>query len=152
MDVWIYLPSVGRSGGILFGGDSNKVEIISYSSHKFYLDIHLLNKVDKTPWQFTIVYGPTLRHLKKELWQELDMLRPDPSIAWIISGDFNVIRTPLEKSGPRFDIKISSMFNRFINKHQLVEHKLQTRKFTWSNGTNFALLDRIFITLAWDQQ
>lgn len=48
LDIWIYLPSVGRSGGILFGGDSNKVEIISHSSHKFCLDIHFLNKADQT--------------------------------------------------------------------------------------------------------
>ena len=67
LDIWIYAPSIGSSGGILFGGDSNKIEIHSYSIHQFCLDIHLINKVDQSEWQFTIVYGPTKKQLKKHL-------------------------------------------------------------------------------------
>ena len=44
------------------------------------------------------------------------------------------------------------MFNNFINRHNLVEHKLQTRRFTWASGANFALLDRYFSTMGWDLQ
>lgn len=151
LDVWLYVPSVGRSGGILFGGDSNKIDIISHSQHKYCLDIHFTNKVDSTIWQFTIVYGPTLRHLKKDLWKELNLVREGHFHTWVLCGDFNVIRSPQDKSGPAFDIQISTMFNTFINKHCLVEHKLHSRKFTWSNGRQFALLDRFFTTLDWER-
>ena len=41
-DLWIFLPSIGRSGGILFGGDSNKIDILSHSLHTYCLDIHLV--------------------------------------------------------------------------------------------------------------
>lgn len=120
------VPLVGFS----LGGDSNKIDIVSHSLHQFCIDVHLINKVDQSAWQYTIVYGPTLRSLKKALWIELDSLRLGVTKHWLISGDFNVIRTHQEKSGHNFDVKISRMFNNFINKHNLVEHHLQTRKFT----------------------
>lgn len=151
-DIWIYLPSHGASGGILFGGDSNKIEITQHSLHQFCIDIHLINKLDQNAWQFTIVYGPTIRSLKKALWIELDSLRIGMTKHWLLCGDFNVIRNHQEKSGPNFDIKISKMFNNFINRHNLVEHKLQTRRFTWASGVNFALLDRYFSNMGWDLQ
>lgn len=152
IDTWVYLPSVGKSGGILFGVDSSKIDIISHSLHKFCLDIHLVNKIDQTEWQYTVVYGPVIRQLKKELWHELDTIRQGIHKYWVISGDFNVIRSRHEKSGANFDVKISKLFNHFINKYALVEHKLHTRKYTWSSGNNYALLDRFFTTLDWDQK
>lgn len=152
LDIWIYLPSIGKSGGILFGGDSSKVEILSHSEHKYCVDIHLLNKLDQTEWQYTIVYGPVLRNLKQELWKELEQVRLGNTKPWILSGDFNVIRTSNEKSGTNFDVKISKMFNHSIHRHNLVEHKLLTRKYTWASGGNFALLDRFFTSLDWDQK
>lgn len=151
-DTWIFLPSVGRSGGILFGGDSNKIQLISHSLHRYCINLHLANKSDQSEWQYTIVYGPTLRSLKKELWNELDNIRVGGPPLWIISGDFNVIRHHLEKFGTNFDVKISKMFNNFIHRHNLIEHKLSTRKFTWSSGSNFALLDRFFTSIEWDQK
>lgn len=71
---------------------------------------------------------------------------------WIISGDFNAIRTQVEKSDPNFDLHISNMFNRFINKHFLMDHKLYNRKYTWSNGTHLALLDRFLTTVDWGKK
>ena len=100
----------------------------------------------------TIVYGPTIRKYKKHLWHELDQIRQGHTHPWIVCGDFNVIRTPHEKSGTAFDIKVSSMFNSFINRHFLVEQKLYSRKYTWSNGRQFALLDRIFTSVDWEHQ
>lgn len=46
IDIWQWLPSIGRSGGILLGCDSNKVRIISYSLHTFCIDVVLENKLD----------------------------------------------------------------------------------------------------------
>lgn len=150
LDLWHWLPARGRSGGILFGGDSNKIKILACHLHRFCLDIHFENKIDSTVWQLTIVYGPVIRTLKKELWKELDRVRQDSTSMWVLCGDFNVLRHKSEKSGPHFDITTSSMFNSFISRHSLIEHKLETRKFTWTNGRTYALLDRIFTSLDWD--
>lgn len=45
---------------------------------------------------------------------------------------------------------LSRQFNNFINDNRLLELKLTTRKYTWSNGTKFALLDRILVSITWD--
>lgn len=150
LDIWHWLPSVGRSGGILFGGDSNKIRIIKVTQHRFCLDVQMENKIDSKISQITVVYGLVDRKLKRDLWKELDSLRNEELELWVLSGDFNVIRSRSEKSGVNFDIQTSSFFNKFISKHSLVEHKIDNRKFTWSNGRNFALLDRIFTSIAWD--
>lgn len=151
LDIWHFLPSQGSSGGILFGGDSNKVRIVSISLHTFCMDVHVENKLDSVIWQLTIVYGPVKRKLKSLFWAELDLVRQGQSLPWILCGDFNALRSIKDKSGSHLDISISRSFNSFINRHNLVEHQLPNRKFTWSNGHQFALLDRFFTSLDWDQ-
>lgn len=49
-----------------------------------------------------------------------------------------------------FDITTSAKFNRFVSTHQLIEQKLNGRKYTWNNGNRFALLDRFFTSLSWE--
>lgn len=152
LDIWHWAPSVGRSGGILFGADSNKVRVLSWQAHRFCLDIIVENKLDSTQWQITTVYGPVDKSLKRALWEELDSIRNPFFPMWVLCGDFNVIRNRKEKSSVNFDVRISHFFNSFISRHNLIEYKLNNRRYTWSNGTNFALLDRIFTTIAWDQR
>lgn len=150
-DIWYWVPSKGRSGGILFGCDSTQFKYISHSTHQFSMNLMLECKLDGQTWQITIVYGPVDRNQKKNLWLELDQIRGTSSIPWVLCGDFNVIRHRTDKSGTNFNIQTSSLFNNFINKHQLLEHKLVDRRYTWTNGTYFALLDRFFTSLPWDQ-
>lgn len=150
-DLWFWVPSKGRSGGILFGGDSSQFKYISHSVHTFYLDLRLECKLDGQQWQITIVYGPVDRTKKKAFWDELELLRNTLTLPWILCGDFNAIRHRTDKSGPLFDIPTSTLFNNFVNRHQLIEHKLSNRKYTWSNGNRFALLDRFFTNIPWDQ-
>lgn len=50
LDLWLWLPSVGRSGAILFGGDSNKISILTHTMHRFCLNITLECKQDQTVW------------------------------------------------------------------------------------------------------
>lgn len=54
-DIWHWVPSIGRSGGILFGSDSSKFRYISHSLHRFALDVHLEHKIDNQIWQVTVV-------------------------------------------------------------------------------------------------
>lgn len=61
LDVWFWVPSKGRSGGILFGCDSNLFKYVSHSLHQFALNIVVECKQDGCTWQITIVYGPVIR-------------------------------------------------------------------------------------------
>lgn len=143
-------PLVGRSGGILVCWDSNKIRVISHFLHRFCVDLIVENKLDNVQWQLTVVYGPVLRHYKQEFWDELNFIRNGNLDVWFLCGDFNAIRKKEKKSGPNFDMHLSRQFNNFINDNRLLELKLTTRKYTWSNGTKFALLDRILVSITWD--
>lgn len=69
---------------------------------------------------------------------------------WILCGDFNAIRHRKDRSGPNFDVRIFRNFHAFLNDPNLIEHRLMKRKYTWNNGRQFALLDRVFSSIEWD--
>jgi nitrate reductase NapE component len=57
---WIFLPSVGNSGGILLGINENKLEVIDTLILSFSIIILIKNKFLGFVWMFTSIYGPTL--------------------------------------------------------------------------------------------
>lgn len=151
-DSWFWLPSIGRSGGILFGCDSELVSVVSVIKRQFSLSVILKNRTDNVEWMYTIVYAPVLITLKSAFWEELKQVRLSWAGIWLVSGDFNSIRTRDEKLGHNFNIRLSRKFNDFIHDSQLIEYKLTQRRFTWNDGTHFALLDRFFGSIEWDTQ
>jgi hypothetical protein len=68
--------------------------------------------------------------------------------AWLICGDFNLIRKISENFDKYFYFKISSRFNLLISTLELYEFSLSNRKYTWSKSIysdSFILLDNFFI-------
>jgi hypothetical protein len=55
------------------------------------------------------------------------------------------IRFKHEKSGSNFHSRVSTRFNIFLDDYNLIEYELTRRKFTWSNGRQFALLDKFVL-------
>jgi Endonuclease-reverse transcriptase len=104
---------------------------------------------------FTTVYGPTLLNLRNDFWNELNNIRTFSDVAWIIGGDFNVVRYRSERKGKFFNHSVSSKFNSFINSHHLIDLRPSDRKYTWSNLRNnpsLACLDRFLCTTAWERK
>lgn len=52
-DVWFWVPSSGRSGGILFGADSSQIKVSHHSLHRFCLNVILECKNDNAVWQLS---------------------------------------------------------------------------------------------------
>jgi exonuclease III len=150
LNVWIQLPSVGLSGGIVVGCDSAKFMIERSILGKFSVTLMIKNRFDNVNWTFTTVYGPVDTSVKEQFWQELRDIKAISYAAWLICGDFNAIRFRNEKSGPRFNVRASSTFNKFLDDYNLIEYELFSRKFTWSNGRQSALLDRFICSMQWD--
>lgn len=150
IDEWKWLPSQGTSGGILFGCNSTKFRIVDCHLRKFSMDVLVECLVDNNNWVITVVYAPVDYSLKREFWQELQYSSGKTSNLWVLCGDFNAIRLRNEKSGTSFNIRLSTLFNHFVNSNSLVELKVPTRKYSWTNGTQSALLDRFFVSLDWD--
>lgn len=151
-DQWIWVPSQGRSGGILVGCDSNICVIESSKSINYSVNVFLQHRHDRCTWMLTVVYAPVARHLKNAFWQELKTSRRGRTELWLLCEDFNAIRARHEKSGSNFDIKLSGKFNDFVDDHHLVELKLPHKRFTWASGRNRALLDRYLVSLVWLDQ
>jgi hypothetical protein len=88
--------------------------------------------------------------LKVLFWEELKSIGNNITDAWLICGDFNSIRFRNERSGSIFSHKISKKFNAFLDNYSLIEFVLAGRVYTWSNDRSYALLDRFFCSLSWD--
>jgi hypothetical protein len=136
LDFWLELPTIGLSGGILFGCDSAKFHVDKTIVRQYSLTVFLTNRLDIFSWCCIVVYGPVDNSLKGEFWEKLNLLGTEVLEAW-----FNNNQT-----------RISKKFNNFLDHFNLFQYELQDRKFTWSNGTQFALLDRIVGSLQWNSQ
>ena len=56
--------------------------------------------------------------------------------AFLILGDFNMIRRRSERTGNSYNHVISSRFNSFIRTNDLMELSLSDKKFTWARSLN----------------
>jgi exonuclease III len=66
----------------------------------------------------------------------------------IIGGDFNIIRSPVEKNNENYSDRWPFLFNAVIDTLNLRELELTGRKFTWANrlqNQTFEKLDRILV-------
>jgi hypothetical protein len=129
-DIWVALPSVGMSGGILVGCDSSQFLLEQAMISSFSVTLMLKNRVDNTQWTFTSVYGHVYSSLKAQFCDELRQIKNVSHDAWLIYGDFNVIHFSNEKSGPNFQARASSRFNAFLDDLNLIEYELPHGKFT----------------------
>jgi len=76
---------------------------------------------------------------------------PD-SVNWLIVGDFNLYRSPVDRSRPGGDHNEMYLFNEAISYFGIVEIPLKGKRFTWSNKQFRPLLERLdwfFTSVAW---
>src|SRR5690348_9053510 len=71
---------------------------------------------------------------------------------WIMLGDFNFIRSPLDRNKPRGSVSDMMLFNDIIQHLDLVDIPFQDRHFTWSNMQDDPLLEKldcVFTSISW---
>ena len=141
---WIVKPSEGASGGLLLGFNDSLFTLISSYVKDYSITVHVKNKIDNFEWCFTTVYGPLTVASRRDFLLELNDLCSLGIDAFLILGDFNMIRRRSERSGNSYNHVISNRFNSFIRNNDLMELSLSDKKFTWArslNSTSQALLD-----------
>ncbi|XP_059658337.1 uncharacterized protein LOC132304600 [Cornus florida] len=77
------------------------------------------------------------------------------SLPWCVAGDFNVVRSPLERSTSGLWTPAMRFFSEFIIDRQLIDLPLEGAVFTWSSGremSTFSRLDRFLISGEWKEQ
>jgi hypothetical protein len=63
---------------------------------------------------------------------------------------FNSIRSRNERSESTFSHRTSKKFNTFLDDYSSIDYAFVGRDYTWSNDRAYALLDRFFYGLSWD--
>ena len=79
-------------------------------------------------------------------------LQSSLSDAWVVLGDFNLIRSPDDRSNGNFNHQEAGWFNDAIEAMDLQELPLLDRRFTWSNRQEdpvLVRLDRFFVNTEW---
>ncbi|CAN6196704.1 unnamed protein product [Urochloa humidicola] len=149
---YAFIPADGASGGILTAWDPNlfTASTLARSTRSLTTTFHAIT----TDFKFTITncYGPFVHQEKQAFLDDLVSLQTSVAGAWAITGDFNLVRSPDERSNDSFDASEAAMFNLAIDAIALQELPLLDRRFTWSNHQDvpiLAKLDRFFISTEW---
>jgi endonuclease/exonuclease/phosphatase family metal-dependent hydrolase len=149
---FLFLPSVGASGGVLTAWNGSLFKGELAFQNEFSLSVKFMSKLSQDEWLLTNIYGPCTadRKLHFLVWfKNIDM--PD-SMDWIIMGDFNFIRSPSNRNRDGGDVNDMLAFNEAISNLGLVELPLKGRKFTWSNMQQVPLMEKLdwfFTSSSW---
>lgn len=153
--VWHCLPPRGRSGGIILGVKASTYDLSLIVEVEFYVKFHLVNKEDKFKWILMAVYGPAQDEFKSSFLAELVRACQQNPLPTLIGGDFNILRSSLEKNNDRFNDRWPFLFNAVIDSFDLRGIALTGRQFTWANSLpspTYEKLDRVLMTTEWESK
>ncbi len=140
--------------GALSCWNSNLYDCTEVLVRKFSLTTRLVHRSSNTSFYLTNVYGPPSWGGKASFCAELAELKDSCNGLWVMCGDFNLTRSPLERKGRSWCKKLMSMFSDLINELQLIDLPLGNQNFTWSNMQDqptLAKLDQFLVSTEWDQ-
>ncbi|KAI9112959.1 hypothetical protein K1719_016073 [Acacia pycnantha] len=93
---------------------------------------------------FTAVYASLNEHRRHKLWEDLQEISDETFVPWLIAGDFNEIKSPLEqKGGGGINEMRCRRFNNWIQDCNLLDLEASGPFFTWK-GPKWAGLERVF--------
>jgi len=112
-----------------------KIGLIDAEASRDYLFVVIQPMGEKDTYLVTNVYDPQRMDNKIKLLNSLEKIRDKHvGIPWTLGGDFNMIKSLLEKKGGTRALgKDSLAFQTFINKMKLVDIVMSNGIFTWNN-------------------
>jgi len=141
-----YLDASG-SRGVLTAWDPNAFCLVSSSTQQYSLTTTLASTMSDFTFSITNVYGPAVHADVQHFLDSLQAILERTLGAWVVAGDFNLIRGEADKNNSNINHALCSLFNSSIDALALTELPLLDRRFTWSNGRDdptMERLDRIF--------
>lgn len=121
----------------------------------FYVKFTLCNKHDCFKWALTVVYGPAQADRKEAFLTELVQMANQEVLPMVVGGDFNTLRSPMDKNSSNFDSRWPFLFNAVIDGLCLMELEMVGRQYTWANNLpipTYKKLDRVLVTTEWDEK
>ncbi|KAI9071607.1 hypothetical protein K1719_046429 [Acacia pycnantha] len=92
----------------------------------------------------TAVYASPNEQRRRGLWENLQEIVASVTEPWLIAGDFNEIKTPLEqKGGGRVNDTRCRRFNDWIQECDLIDVETKGPFYTWK-GLKWEGLDRVY--------
>jgi exonuclease III len=151
---WHWLPSKGKSGGILCGIKKEKFDIVKIEEKSFAVLAEVKDKKLGKNLNLVIVYGPANEDGRDSFLAELAEIGARSRIPTLIGGDFNILRFSSEKNKTFISNRFSDMFNWIINTYELRDLPINGGRFTWSNNQcdpTLEKLDRVLINAEWEK-
>lgn len=151
---WKWVPSYGKSGGILGGFRIERFDILDHSMGRYHIKVKVWDTKLKLKYYVIIVYGSAQEEMKDEFLVELGAACGDQELPMLVGGDFNILRFDSDKNrNRRRRCKKTDMLNAIINTHELREIVMSGGQFTWSNNhviPTLEKLDRILVSSDWE--
>ncbi|KAI9075687.1 hypothetical protein K1719_042303 [Acacia pycnantha] len=126
----VRMEADGFSGGIwlLWEWDELIVDVL-VKDEQF---VHCRVSMEGKEMLFTAVYANPCEQRRHRTWEVLHMLASDVAEPWLMAGDFNEIKTPLEqKGGGRINETRCRNFNEWIQSCNLIDVEANGPYFTW---------------------
>lgn len=147
-----FLPSCGRSGGLLTVWNGSVFSGVPVFSNDFSISVDFTCLTSNRQWTLTNIYGPRTHAKKLQFITWLNDIDMPDECNWIALGHFNFLRSPDDKNKPGGNINDMLMFNEAISNLGLVELPLKGRNYPWSNMRDDPLLvklDWCFTSFNW---
>ena len=128
--LWKWMPSRGKSGGLLSGINIDLLDVGSFCEGKFILQMDLWDKQLTQKWNFLNIYGAAQEVDKNEFLAELARFCSNNKNPYLASGDFNIIRFASEKNKPTGVHRHTDLFNSIISANNLLDIHMVGGKFT----------------------
>lgn len=93
-----FLGANGTKGGILMAWNQSKFQRIDEYIGAYSVSVILKHKEEC--FQVTAVYGPSNYQVRRQFFQELQHIKPQDDMPWLLCGDSNVTLTREERSNP----------------------------------------------------
>ncbi|KAI9070629.1 hypothetical protein K1719_047409, partial [Acacia pycnantha] len=136
------VEAVGFSGGIwvLWNREELCVDVLVKEEQFLYCRLNLNGK----EMLFTAVYASPCEQKRQQVWSMLYGLAMEIHEPWLVAGDFNEIKSPMEQRGGRGANETRCrVFNEWIQDCNLVDMETKGPFFTWK-GPKWDGLDRVF--------
>ncbi|KAI9127269.1 hypothetical protein K1719_001828 [Acacia pycnantha] len=138
----VRMEAVGFSGGIwlLWELDELVVDVKIMDEQFIHCQLSLGDEV----MLFTAVYAHPNEQRRNRIWDILHRLACEIEEPWMLVGDFNEIRSPLEqKGGGRINEVRCNKFNQWIEDCNFIDVEASGPLFTWK-GPKWEGLERVY--------
>ena len=149
------LDAQDTRGGILIAWDQDLISSGVLIRGEYSITQSCIFLPSNSNFVIIVVYGPSENDnaSKDAFLRELVNCQPAGNTPWLCLGDFNLIVEARDKNNSNINRAHMRKFRRALDASELIEIRLQNRKYTWSNGQRnptLVHLDRCFCNKDWE--